>query len=56
MNTLKADGDGAESELASGGCVSAETSRRLACDRGVVHWLEDTHGMSLSAEWHADPQ
>lgn len=26
MNTLKANGDGAESELASGGCVSAETS------------------------------
>ena len=36
MNTLKADGDGAESELAEGGNVSAETSRRLACDCGVV--------------------
>ena len=47
MNTLKADGDGAESELASGGCVSAETSRRLACDCGVVHWLEDTEGNAL---------
>ena len=42
MNTLKADGDGAQAELAAGGCVSAETSRRLACDCGVVHWLEDT--------------
>jgi len=41
MNTLKTDGDGAESELAEGGNVSAETSRRLACDCGVVHWLED---------------
>jgi hypothetical protein len=41
MSTLQADGDGAESELAEGGCVSAETSRRLACDCGVVHWLED---------------
>ena len=44
MDTLKADGDGAESELAEGGNVSAETSRRLACDCGVVHWLEDGNG------------
>ncbi len=47
MNTLKADGDGAESELAEGGCVSAETSRRLACDCGVVHWLEGGNGTAL---------
>lgn len=47
MSTLKADGDGAESELAEGGCISAETSRRLACDCGVVHWLEDTSGTAL---------
>ncbi len=47
MNTLHADGDGAESELASGGSVSAETSRRLACDCGVVHWLEDADGTAL---------
>jgi hypothetical protein len=47
MNTLKADGDGAESELASGGCVSAETSRRLACDCGVVHWMEGADGTAL---------
>ena len=48
INTLQADGDGAEAELESGGCMSAnvcaETSRRLACDCGVVHWLEDKTG------------
>ena len=48
MNTLQADGDGAESELASGGCVSAETSRRLACDCAVVHWLDDADGTTLN--------
>jgi hypothetical protein len=45
INTLQQDGDGAEAELESGGSMSAnvcaETSRRLACDCGVVHWLED---------------
>ena len=44
INTLEEDGDGAEAALASGGSVSAETSRRLACDCGVVHWLEDATG------------
>ena len=48
MNTLQEDGDGAESELASGGCVSAETSRRLACDCGIVHWLDDADGTTLN--------
>jgi hypothetical protein len=48
INTLRADGDGAESELAAGGNVSAETSRRLACDCGVVHWLEDSDGTTLN--------
>lgn len=33
-DTLAADGDTAEAELESGACVSAETSRRLACDCG----------------------
>lgn len=47
MNTLKADGEGAASELVEGGNVSAETSRRLACDCGVVHWLEDENGTAL---------
>lgn len=47
INTLQEDGEGAESELAAGGCVSAETSRRLACDCGVVHWLEGADGTTL---------
>ena len=44
MSTLQEDGDGAQSEFATGGHVSAEASRRLACDCGVVHWLEDDSG------------
>ena len=48
IDTLRADGDGAESELAPGGNVSAETSSRLACDCGVVHWLEDSDGTALN--------
>lgn len=47
INTLRADGEGAESELASGVRVCAETSRRLACDCGVVHWLEGKDGTAL---------
>jgi hypothetical protein len=43
-DTLRADGETAESELDSGARVSAETSRRLACDCGVVHWREDEDG------------
>jgi 5-methylcytosine-specific restriction endonuclease McrA len=38
--TLKADGEGAESELEDHGRVSAETSRRMACDASVVQWHE----------------
>ncbi|HKX57410.1 MAG TPA: DUF222 domain-containing protein [Xanthomonadales bacterium] len=40
METLKAHGQNAESQLENGKNVSAETSRRLCCDAGVVHWLE----------------
>tara|TARA_R110000823_G_scaffold132777_5_gene261220 strand:+ start:16336 stop:17637 length:1302 start_codon:yes stop_codon:yes gene_type:complete len=47
VDTLKEAGDGAEAELDSGGRVCAETSRRLACDCGVVHWLEDGSGTAL---------
>jgi hypothetical protein len=47
MNTLQADGEGADSELVAGGRVCAETSRRLACDCGVVHWLEGKDGTAL---------
>ncbi len=31
-----------------GTCVSAETARRLACDCGVVHMVEDHHGTTIS--------
>jgi len=48
METLKADGTGAESEIDEGRNVSAETSRRLSCDVGVVHWLENKNGETLS--------
>ncbi|MGM0658050.1 MAG: DUF222 domain-containing protein [Pseudomonadota bacterium] len=47
-DTLAADGDTAEAELESGASVSAETSRRLACDCGVVHWHEDDDGSALN--------
>ena len=47
-DTLAADGETAESELDSGARVSAETSRRLACDCGVVHWHEDEDGTALN--------
>ena len=47
-DTLAADGETAEAELESGARVSAETSRRLACDCGVVHWHEDEDGSALN--------
>jgi hypothetical protein len=46
--TLKADGAGAKAEIDEAGNVSAETSRRLSCDAGVVHWLEGKKGEPLS--------
>jgi 5-methylcytosine-specific restriction endonuclease McrA len=48
INTLKADGDGAQSGIDDRANVSAETSRRLACDASVVHWLENHKGEPLS--------
>ncbi len=48
METLKADGTGAESEIDEGRNISAETSRRLSCDAGVAHWLENKEGETLS--------
>jgi len=48
METLKADGTGGESEVEDNRNVSAETSRRLSCDAGVVHWLNNDKGDSLS--------
>jgi hypothetical protein len=40
IETLKAKGTGAEAEIEDHGNISAETSRRLACDAGVIHWLD----------------
>ena len=48
IETLRQDGDGAESEIEDRGHVSAETSRRLACDCSVVHWHEDAPGDVLN--------
>lgn len=47
-DTLRRDGEGAESRLDTGAHVSAETSRRLACDCAVVHWNEDEAGEPLN--------
>jgi len=47
METLQANGSGAEAQIDLAGNVCAETSRRLACDTGVVHWLEDKNGQTL---------
>ena len=47
-DTLREDGKGAEGRLDSGAQISAETSRRLACDCGVVHWREDENGDTLN--------
>jgi hypothetical protein len=48
METLKANGTGTEAEMEGTGNVSAETSRRLACDAGVVHWLDGNHGETIN--------
>jgi len=48
LDTLRQDGESAESSLDSGAKISAETSRRLACDCGVVHWEEDEDGDVLN--------
>ena len=47
-DTLRHDGEGAESRLDTGAHVSAETSRRLACDCAVVHWDDDKAGDPLN--------
>jgi uncharacterized protein (DUF1684 family) len=48
IDTLRADGEGAEAGLAGGGTVCAESARRLACDCGVVHWQADGEGNALN--------
>jgi hypothetical protein len=47
-DVLAADGEAAHAECDEGGRVSAETSRRLACDAAVVRWHEDANGEPLS--------
>ena len=48
VETLKSDGEVAESELEGHGSVSAETSRRMACDCSVVHWLDSPDNEALN--------
>jgi hypothetical protein len=48
IETLTVNGDGVESECEDCGNVSAETSRRMACDASVVHWAEGNHGEPLN--------
>ena len=48
MDVLQQDGDAAESELEDGANVSAETSRRLACDCARVDWVENEEGNPLN--------
>ena len=50
LETLKAAGSGAEAEIEDNGKVSAETSRRLACDAGLVHWLHGPGDPLIGAE------
>src|SRR5690606_21500306 len=40
LETLKANGAGAESELEPGGRICAEASRRICCDSATVQWLD----------------
>ena len=48
VDTLKADGIGAQSELENCCHVPAETSRRMACDASVVHWQDNAEGEPLN--------
>ena len=48
METLKADGLNGQAELEDGGTIAAETARRVSCDAGVVHWLDNTEGEPLN--------
>ncbi len=47
--TLTAAGDSGRSELEDGTRVSAETSRRLSCDAGIVRITHDDKGSVMSA-------
>jgi hypothetical protein len=47
-DVLQADGAAAQAECEECGHVSAETSRRMACDAAVVRWHEDANGEPLN--------
>jgi len=42
METLRANGLNGQAEVEDGGTMSAETARRVSCDAGLVHWLENS--------------
>jgi hypothetical protein len=48
IETLQADGDDAVANLDDRAEIPAETSRRLACDASLLHWLETAEGEPLS--------
>jgi len=48
METLKVDGTGGAAEVEGAGNIAAETARRVSCDAGVVHWLDQNNGEPLS--------
>jgi len=48
METLRADGLNGQAELEDGGNICAETTRRVSCDAGLVHWLDSSEGEPLS--------
>lgn len=50
IETLRQDGTGGESELEGCENVSAETSRRLACDCSVINWLDHKGSAIVGAE------
>ena len=50
IDTLRADGSGAEAELVDCYNVSAETSWRIACDASVAHWRETANGEKMDPE------
>jgi hypothetical protein len=52
---LTADGEAAHAECDDGGRVSAETSRRLACDAAVVRWHEDGEPLSIGRKSRTIP-
>ncbi len=47
-DVLVADGEATHAECEDGGHVSAETSRRMACDGSLVRWHEHPNGGPLS--------